>query len=227
MTLEENVEALGVLAEPQRRRVFELVQRDGPVTVADLVTGLGIGRTLVAFHLAKLVDAGFVEAVEPRRATGDKGRPAQRFRTSGREVVASVPDRRYELLAGILLDGVAAHRPGESAHDSALRAARRRGTQLGRSFARGRIARRAATALARLEPLLVSVGYAPRREGDEMSVRNCPFDRFREEHTEQVCSLNLALSDGYLDGLGVDDVLKTRLRSCPDSCCVVFEPTSG
>ena len=224
MTQQHDVEVLGVLAEPQRRRVLEQVQRDGPCTAAQLGTALGLGRTLVAFHLGKLVEAGFVEAVEPEH--GGRGRPAQRYRVTRREVVASVPDRRYDLLAGVLLDSVADHRRGETAAASAQRAARRRGADLGRSAARGRAVRTAAAALNRLEPLLVGLGYAPRRDGAEMSVRNCPFDRFRETNTEQVCSLNLALSEGYLEGLEVDDVVQARLRPCPDSCCVVFEPAS-
>lgn len=226
VALHEDVEALVLLAEPQRRRVFERVQCDGPLTVAELVSAMGIGRTLAAFHLGKLVDAGLVEPLEPQRGTGDKGRPAQRFRVSGREFGASVPDRRYDLLAGVLLDSVAEHQPGESAHASALRAARRRGAEIGRTATRGTVFRSSAAALRRLEPLLLGLGYAPRRDNGVLSVRNCPFGRFREQHAEQVCSLNLALSEGYLDGLGAEEVLRARLQPCPDTCCVLFQPAT-
>jgi hypothetical protein len=55
-------------------------------------------------------------------------------------------------------------------------------------------------------------------------IRNCPFDKFRATNTDEVCPLNKALCDGYLDGLELDDRLLTRLRPHSDTCCVVFGP---
>lgn len=226
------LEALAVFHEPQRRRVFDQLQHDGPCTVADLVAALGIGRTLVSFHLGKLVDAGFVEALAPDRSGGGQGRPAQRYRTTGREVVASVPERRYDLLAEVLLEAIAQNRPGESAHAAAVRAARRRGAELAgvgrRRDPAGTVRRTTAASRAtaagfrRLEQLLSALGYAPRRDGQQVTVRNCPFDRFRASHGGQVCSLNLALSNGYLAGLGIEGIVQAQLRPGPDTCCVVF-----
>ena len=60
-----------------------------------------------------------------------------------------------------------------------------------------------------------------------MSVQNCPFDKFRATRTEQVCSLNQSLAEGFLEGLELDQQLQARLRPCPDSCCVVFGPAAG
>ncbi|MEX2291574.1 MAG: helix-turn-helix domain-containing protein [Mycobacteriales bacterium] len=222
MGFEQDISQLGVFTEPQRRRVFERLQADGPCTVTALVDTLGVGRTLVAFHLGKLLESGFVEGIGPDATTGGPGRPAQRYRVSKQEVVASVPDRRYDLLAGVLLDSIADFRPDDTAHTSALRAARRRGAELGRQLASGRLPRTATARFARLERLLSTLGYAPRRQGDELFVRNCPFDTFRATNTEQVCSLNLSLSDGYLEGLGLDRDLQADLRPDPDSCCVAF-----
>lgn len=224
---EQDVSQLGVFTEPQRRRVFERLQADGPCTVTALVDVLGVGRSLVAFHLGRLIEAGFVEVIGPATTTRGAGRPAQRYRVTRREVVASVPARRYDLLAGVLLDSITDFRPGDTGHTSALRAARRRGAELGRQLASGRPARSTTARFARLERLLSALGYAPRREGDELLVRNCPFDKFRATNTEQVCSLNLSLSDGYLEGLGLDRHLQADLRPCPDSCCVAFEVASA
>lgn len=223
METERDISRLGVFAEPQRRRVFERLQEDGPCTVTALVDALGVGRTLVAFHLGKLIDAGFVEAVGPGATASGPGRPAQRYRVTRREVLASVPDRRYDLLAGVLLDSITDFRPGDTAHTSALRAARRRGAELGRQLASGRSPRSTTARFARLERLLSTLGYAPRRAGGELLVRNCPFDKFRAANTEQICPLNLSLADGYLEGLGLDRHLQAGLRPCADSCCVAFE----
>lgn len=222
MISDDELEVLGVFAEPQRRRVYERLQQQGAATVNELVQALSMGRTLVAFHLGKLLEAGFVEVVAPEQVAGAPGRPAQRYRATRREVVATVPDRRYDLIAAILLDSLADQRPGESAQGSAQRTARRRGTELAR--ARGPAARSVEGRLAGLERLLRSLGYAPRAQGAELLLRNCPFDAFRATNTPQVCPLNQALSDGYLNGLELDAQLQATLRPSPDACCVVFGP---
>jgi predicted ArsR family transcriptional regulator len=227
MAQEQDLDALGVFTEPQRRRVFEHVQLSGPCTVSELVDALGLGRTLVAFHLGKLVEASFVEVIASDSGSKRPGRPAQRYRVTGREVVATVPDRRYDLLAGILLDSVAHFRAGETAQASALRAARRRGAELARQLGGGgRRGRTPAALLGRLERLLSQLGYAPQRQGVELAVRNCPFDKFRATNTAQVCALNKALSDGYLHGLELDKELQTTLQPSADRCCVVFAVTA-
>lgn len=222
MPFEQDIETLALFTEPQRLRLFEHVQAAGVCTVNELATGLGVGRSLVTFHLGKLIEAGFIEAAAPERPPAARGRPALHYRVTGRELAVTVPPRRYDLLAGVLLEGVALHEAGESAHASALRAARRRGAELGERFRNGRPLRTTAGRFARLERLLVVLGYTPRRATDQLTVRNCPFEKLRLLDTQQVCSLNRALSDGYLAGLGLDEHLCTELRSEPDACCVVY-----
>ena len=227
MALEQDIETLALFTEPQRLRLFEQVQARRTSTVNELAAGLGIGRSLVTFHLGKLIEAGFVEVAPPERPAAARGRPSVRYRITGRETVVSFPHRRYDLLAGVLLDGVADHLPGESAHTSALRAARRRGRTLGHGFRDRRPVRTNAGRFARLERLLSALGYAPHRRTDELLVRNCPFDKFRPTNTAEVCSLNQALSEGYLEGLGLDEHLRTELRPCPGACCLVYRPLNA
>ena len=50
--------ALASLIDGQRRRVFEQIQAAAECTVSEIAASLSIGRTLVTFHLAKLVEAG-------------------------------------------------------------------------------------------------------------------------------------------------------------------------
>jgi predicted ArsR family transcriptional regulator len=223
---DDDLHALGVFAEPQRRRVFERLQAAGSSTVGELAEALGMGRTLVVFHLGKLTEAGFVDVVPPTPA-GAPGRPPQRYRATGREVAAAVPDRRYDLLAGVLLDGLADHRVGESADASALRVARRRGAELARGLGSEPAADTEAADLARLERVLAALGYAPRRDGAEVVVVNCPFHKFRATNTAQVCSVNRALGEGYLRGLELDRQVQATLRPSPDTCCVAFEPRTA
>lgn len=222
MTDEGDLTALAVLADGQRRRVFGQIQATGQCTVSEIATELSIGRTLVTFHLAKLVEAELVEVVPAQKRPGLRGRPSQSYRLTGREVTASVPERRYDLLAGVLLDGVGEHQPGESAQDSASRVAHRRGRELGQLSLVGTVPRSTPARLARLEKLLASLGYVPRREAKTLTVRNCPFDKFRPQNTPHVCQVNLALAQGYVDGLGLSDRVAVELRPRPESCCVVF-----
>lgn len=202
--------------------MYGQVQAEGECTVTEIAAALLIGRTLVTFHITKLVEAGLVEVVPARKRSGARGRPSQSYRLTDREVAASVPDRRYDLLAGVLLEGVAEHRPEESAQDSADRVARRRGRELAQQFVNGRAPRSVAARIGRLETLLTSLGYVPRRDGKTITVRNCPFDKFRPQNTPQVCQVNRELAQGYVDGLELAERVSVEVRPCPDSCCVVF-----
>jgi predicted ArsR family transcriptional regulator len=214
VTAERDVEALRVLVEPQRLRVYEhLLAEPTPPSLAQMATALDMGRTLLAFHLGKLVDAGFVEALAAEAGHSRRGRPAQHYRTTRREVSVSVPARRYELIAEVLL---AAAGGAGTAHE----VARRRGAALAGPTA-SRPARTRTGLLAQVERLLSRLGYAPRRNGDEIVLASCPFDRLRDTNLELVCSLNQALAQGYLDGLGAQDQLSAQLRPCADHCCVV------
>lgn len=59
-------EALGALADPTRRAVFERLRR-GPCPVGHLAEGLPVSRPAVSQHLRVLKDAGLVE--EQREGT--------------------------------------------------------------------------------------------------------------------------------------------------------------
>lgn len=219
VTGESDLDALGVLVEPQRLRVYEhLLSAAGPVSPSELAHGLGMGRTLLVFHLGKLVEAGFVEALAPATPAGQRGRPPQRYRATRREVTASVPARRYELMADVLLAAAAA---GGDLERSARRVARRRGAELAAAEPARRRPRTAAGRLAPVERLLNRLGYAPRREQETVVLANCPFERLRATNPGLVCSINHALAEGYLDGLEFSGDLTATLRPCQDTCCVV------
>jgi len=222
--LAESLMALTVLAEPQRARIYgHLAAAVEPCTQQDLAAALGIGRTLVAFHLDKLLSAGLVQVV-PRtgEAPGGRGRPPQRYAVSDREWSAAVPPRRYDLMAEVLVQAASAHTAPEPLQITAHRVATDRGRQLAedqRSNLEGSHWDEALTTL------LTQLGYEPRREGDVILLTNCPFDRLREYDLELVCSINAALAAGYLDGLHIADRVTPRLRPCPLNCCVLLEPT--
>lgn len=223
MGLEQDVSALSVLVEPQRRRLYDALARAAtPRTLGELCKELGLGRTLAAFHVEKLAEAGLVESLAPEPAPGQPGRPSRRLRLTGRELTASVPPRRYDLVAEVLLAAATDQRPGETLDVAARRCARARGAALADEL---KPARRTASR-RRLELLLGRLGYTPERDGDTVLLRNCPFDRLRATDQTLVCNINHALAQGYLDGVGADD-LTAELRPCAHNCCVVIRPAAA
>ncbi|WP_158088694.1 helix-turn-helix transcriptional regulator [Thermoactinospora rubra] len=212
----EDLEALGLLSEPQRARIYAHLTAAGPCTRQEICQALDMGRTLVAFHLDKLQQAGLVDVVAEPAATGRRGRPAQRYQAAKHEVTASVPPRRYELLAEVLLEAAREHSAPEPFADAAVRVAVRRGRELaaGEPAAEG------------LWHLLAGLGYEPARDGEAVVLTNCPFQRMREVNPGLVCSVNAALARGCLEGLDAADRLTARFRPCPDNCCVILEPAA-
>src|SRR6187402_1469129 len=100
---EQGLEQLSVLAEPVRRRLYlHVAEQQEPVSRDAAATALGITRSLAAFHLDRLVEAGLLDT-EFRRLTGrtgpGAGRPSKLYRLTPGEVRATLPERRYEVAA--------------------------------------------------------------------------------------------------------------------------------
>ena len=192
---------MAVLADPVRRDLYEYVAGAGrEVGRAEAADALGLARTLAAFHLDKLVDAGLLE-VAHRRLTGRSGpgagRPAKVYRVAVREHLASVPPRDYRGLAMLLAEAVEA----AGAEEALIAAA-------GRVPADPR------------EPveLLAERGYRPYRDGGVIRSRNCPFRALSDEFPVLVCAMNHALI-----GALIGDGARVRLDPLPGECCVVVE----
>jgi predicted ArsR family transcriptional regulator len=218
--LEAELAELTVLAEPVRRRLYLLVLQTGEVTRERAARALSIGRALAAFHLDRLVEEGLLEA-DYRRLTGRRGpgagRPAKVYRRSPRDLEVTVPARRYELLARLLLRTARDDRSREQA----LKAAREHGKAVG-ARARQEAGRRAGrVAPPDLRAVLERQGFQPFADGDQIRLGNCPFDSLVRDHRDLVCGMNLELLRGMLAGLGSGG-LRARLERTPGSCCVAF-----
>src|SRR5436190_14925906 len=103
----QDVGALGALDDPTRRALYAVVARSAaPVGRDDAAAAAGITRSLAAYHLDRLAEAGLVEATyarPPGRGGPGAGRPAKLYRRAERQFSLSTPPRDYELLAEILL----------------------------------------------------------------------------------------------------------------------------
>lgn len=218
--LEAELAGLAVLAEPVRRRLYLHVLQAGEVTRERAARALSIGRALAAFHLDRLVAEGLLDA-DYRRLTGRRGpgagRPAKVYRRSPRDLEVTVPARRYELLARLLLQGAGDDR----ARQQALEAAREQGKALGAKARREAGRRAGRVAPPDLLAVLERHGFQPFPDGDQIRLRNCPFDSLVRDHRDLVCGMNLELMRGVLAGLGSGG-LRARLERTPGTCCVAF-----
>ncbi|WP_091290491.1 helix-turn-helix transcriptional regulator [Amycolatopsis xylanica] len=190
-----------------------------PVTRDEAAASVGISRKLAAFHLDKLVEAGVLRSsYEP---AGKVGRAPKVYRPSETDIRISIPPRRPDMLAEILLDAVLTERDGETARDAALRGARARGSALGQAererLRTGRLgAERALTVAA---GILQRAGFEPAREAPTcVRLRNCPFHPLAAKAPGLICGINQAFLAGLLGALEApaEAVLSPR----PGECCV-------
>ena len=227
--LEARLARLAVLQEPLRRALYLYVAtQPGDVGRDEAAEAVGIGRSLAAFHLDKLAEAGLLD-VGYRRLTGRSGpgagRPAKLYRRSSEAHQVSLPPRDYELAAHLL--AMAVEDAGEgSAREAVERVARRFGESVGHE-ARQRLGSRPSRRrqLVSTEGVLARYGFEPYREGGEVRLRNCPFHTLAHDHPTLACGMNLALIEGLLDGVG-GTALAARPDPRPGECCVTLGPSA-
>ncbi|GAA1582610.1 helix-turn-helix domain-containing protein [Actinomadura kijaniata] len=226
----EDIDAIAALQDPVRRRLYEFVAARGrEVGRNEAAEAVGVQRTLAAFHLDRLVEAGLLESGS-RRLTGRSGpgagRPAKVYRRSPVERQVALPARDYRTAADLLAEAAEA----AGLDDGVREAARRRGRA-----SRGPVGDR-----EELASLLRSRGYEPYwdegEDGDEgqdgagagagsvLRMRNCPFHSVAERFPPLVCGMNLALLEGLLEGA---DGWRARMDPRPGECCTVVEPSKN
>ncbi|MGC5012220.1 helix-turn-helix transcriptional regulator [Streptosporangium sp. DT93] len=204
----DDLDTMAVLHDPVRRAVYDYVVSLGrEVGRNEAAEAVGVQRTLAAFHLDRLVEAGLLEAGFRRlteRTGPGSGRPAKVYRRAPGEWQVSVPARDYRTLALVLAEAI---------------------EELGGDERAGRAARRAGAGLALegedLPGVLRRRGYLPYEEEGRIRLRNCPFHVLAEEHPPLVCSVNLELCRGLLESLG-QDASAARMDPRPGECCVAF-----
>lgn len=210
-------ERLGVLADSVRRRLYEFVtHRKSPVGRDEAAQAVGLSRNLAAYHLDKLAEAGLLDTsyARPAGKSGPgAGRPAKQYQPVEHEVTVSVPPRSYDLLADLFADAVTTDPTGEvrsALMDAAAEQGRARSAETGD-----------------LIESLRQHGYEPVETDDgDVILRNCPFHRIAQEHTELVCGLNESLLRGCLAGCG-EDPDRAQLAPEPGRCCVVIHPPAA
>jgi predicted ArsR family transcriptional regulator len=208
---------LGALDDPVRRSLYDYVaaQRTA-VGRNDAAAATGTSRTLAAYHLDRLAEAGLLDVEFARRngRTGPgAGRPAKLYSRAGTEVSVSVPPRDYRLLARLLAGAASADQSG-AVLDALTDAAENEG-------------REAAANAAGVLECLNTAGYEPGTDDDgTITMRNCPFHQIAQHAPQLVCAMNHALIKGILVG-SESDPERAELAPLPGRCCVVIHPEAA
>lgn len=225
-----NLDAVAILADEQRRKLYGLVRHaHRPVTREEVAEQAGVSAKLAAFHLDKLVDAGLLRA---HYASPDGvprvGRKPKVYEVTATHIRVSLPERRAEVIAGILVDAVAGldapagREAGQSARAAALDSARRRGEEIGAAARAGLRPGRlgAERSVSAAESILEDYGYEPVRVSPTgLRLLNCPFHEVVDRAPDLVCGLNRDLIAGVLDGMRCSGI-EAVLAPAPGQCCV-------
>ena len=188
-----------VLADDTRFRLYRyLGLSDRPVSVRELSTRLQLHPNTLRPHLRRLEEIGLVSR-EVRRSS-NVGRPQTLY-----SVLESRPaeGRDYRLLAEILAGLLAGKRSQERAQKLAREWGRYLAVQSGPKPGAKVPARRN---LAVLQEAMAGAGFDPRfhrknKQVVEVSLRDCPFRDFMEDHRDLVCAVHRGLLEGMLESL--------------------------
>ncbi|MFF3489706.1 helix-turn-helix transcriptional regulator [Streptomyces sp. NPDC002795] len=200
---------LGALSDPVRRRLYRYVAAQPDDVGRDAAAeAVGVSRSLAAFHLDKLVEAGLLTA-SSRRLSGrtgpGAGRPAKVYRRAEGEHTVSVPPRSYGS-AGQLLASTVENAGLDRELQEAARAAG---------------AAQPGVDAEDVVDVLAERGYQPFWDEGTLRLRNCPFHALAEEFPALICGMNLALLEGLAPAQWAP-VMDPR----PGGCCVALSRSS-
>jgi predicted ArsR family transcriptional regulator len=215
---DDGLDLAGSLADPVRRTLYRFVaEATGPVGKDDAAAHAGIGRSLAAYHLDRLVADGLLRVSYARRSGKQgpgAGRPAKLYAPTDLEVRVQLPARDDALLARLLAAAIEADESRRTVAALA-RVAREEGERAGRAVE--------APDERAISEMLAARGYAPCAGDDGIRMRNCPFHHLVDEHRDLVCNLNLALLDAAVRT--ADAPLRAELAPSAEHCCVVLRRT--
>jgi predicted ArsR family transcriptional regulator len=219
----------------RRRQVLEAIHRSpAPLSASEIAGRAGIHPSTARFHLDALLTDGVIERMLAEPC--GPGRPRVVYRA--RPGMALGGERRYRVLAEILLSYLTSAASGGAATSAASGGAATAAADAGRAWGEHVIPRAApfhevgcAEAVTRVLRMLDDLAFAPETvagEGDvpaQVRLRHCPFLELAEDHSDIVCSLHLGLIQGAFAGLR-SPVTAAELIPFgePDACVVHLTP---
>lgn len=216
---DRDLAVLSSLEDPIRARLYEVVStQPDPVRRDDAAAAVGVGRSVAAYHLDRMVELGLLTATYRRPAGQHSGRPAKVYTRSSEEFAVMVPHRAYEFAAQLMAETIAAGQ-GDGGRSTLPEVARAHGLQAGQ-------ARRDAVGPQSdprrvLEGALRDYGFEPTPgDGGAIHLGNCPFHHLSERWPGVVCAMNFALVDGLNAAIGAEG--HPVLSRQPGRCCVTI-----
>lgn len=212
----------GALAIPSRRRLLDELRVAGrALDLKELAAASGLHPNTVRFHLAVLVQAGFVVA-GPGQPRG-RGRP----QTVYRSVVPAIPASGYQFLSELL----AAEIDRQGVDDLAEAA--------GRSWLRSTTvsppadgADPLAAATTRVVALFTELGFEPVVTAEEpaasrIELPTCPFITVAREHPDVVCGLHRGLLRAAAEAVGPSSTTELVPFARPGVCLAHIRRSEG
>lgn len=203
------------LASPTRRALLDVLRgADGPTDAEALAVALELHVTTVRGHLTLLEQAHLVTSTTVRN--GRPGRPTTVYLATSRP---PTPDRTaaYQLLAEVLVDGLASSPPSTEPSAWAHDVGKRWGPQLvDRMGLRG-----TGPPADVMHAAFDAMGFAPETAEEVVRLHACPFADLAMGNEAVVCQLHLGMARGMLDDLGADMVAETLVPFAEPSLCVL------
>jgi predicted ArsR family transcriptional regulator len=221
--MDASLTEIGVLSDPVRYQLYRFVcSQAQPVSRDQAAQALQIPRHQAKFHLDRLAAEGLLETDYVRisgRTGPGAGRPAKRYRRGTGELSVTIPPREYELAGEVMADAIAeSARTGRPIGEAVREAA----AGHGRAIAAGaEPASDAGQALTYAEDVLTRHGYEPQRQGESLTLTNCPFHGLAQRETALVCGMNHALLTAAANTLA-PELLEARMDPGEGRCCVTL-----
>jgi len=208
----------GVLGQPTRARLFELLEELGhPAATVELAEKLGMHPNGVRNHLEVMQEAGLVER---RRSSRGRGRPRDEWVVSASAEPGGRPPTAYEELARWLAR--ACPTAGES-----LQELESVGRELGREVGRNTDRESWGDAPDAIAAALTALGFQPRlTDHDEggfgCELGNCPYREAVRENQPAICGLHRGMTAGLLEAIDPELELSEFTPRDPDQAgCVI------
>jgi predicted ArsR family transcriptional regulator len=216
--------AYGVLDQPTRARLFELLERLGhPATTVELAEKLEMHPNGVRNHLEVMREAGLIER---RHSRGGRGRPRDEWTISA----AAEPGGRAPTAYAELARWLARACPtGRESLEELEEVGRELGREMGRDTDLGswQDAPDAVTAA------LTSLGFQPRvtdRHGDGFccELGNCPYRDAVRENQPAICGLHRGMTAGLVEAIDPELRLSEFTPRDPEEAgCLVVVAAGG
>ncbi len=226
-TLEDNAAArldrlADVFGDGTRRRIYRhVLDAPQPLSAAEVAAVFGLHRTVARAHLERLAEVGLLQVGLRRRATG--GRPAKVYSPGDERLEVTVPARRYEPLARLLLRVVAETTPEPRAVAAAVAAGRAYGEEVARAVAGDRAGTPVHLTPAEAQDWLAQAGYRSHltNGGSDvvtLDVTNCVYRELALEYPDVVCAFDRGMFCGML-GVPPEAHEQTRSLVAGDDFC--------